>query len=301
MDDLTLYAQELADVTAAEGLRVLKLADHPLLGRLFLKATRPALHRFSLTMAQFDLLVAQEGIMAAAQWLLPRFVNELEIVGQPQIPAEGPLVVAANHPGAADALALMASVPRPDFMLVVGLPAVKALRYAMRHVIFVPPKPRCQHGEVTRAIVEQLRLGRCVLIFPRGNLEPDPAWLEGSDDSINNWSSSLRVFAQEVPDTQIVPAVVGGAFSAQALRHPLLRFYRTHKDRQRAAIVLQNIVKFLRPEWWPVRTRIQFGQTVMAAREGAEEVLPAVKAQVKALLENMRFNEWPLMRGAVGW
>lgn len=300
--EVKTYAQTIAAVSAAEGLRVLKLEDRPILSRLFRWFANRPLQRFALTMAQFDLLVALEGTAAAAHWLLPQFINNLNITGSEHIPAEGPLVVAANHPGAADVLAVMAAVPRRDFRLVVSLPSAKTLIHAMEHVIFVPPKLERRPGQVTNLIIDELRQGHCVLIFPRGNLEPDPALLDGSAASIGYWSSSLRLFSEKAPETQIVPTVVSGVFSPQALLTPLARFYRTLKDRQRAALVLQLIVKFARSERWPVAAQVRFGEAVSQTQVGLEGVLPAVREQMLGLFEQVqRISPWPLLHGAGGW
>lgn len=300
--EVQAYAQTIAAVSAAEGLRVLKLENRPVLGRLFRWFANRPLQRFALTMAQFDLLVALEGTAAAAHWLLPQFINNLNVTGSEHIPTDGPLVVAANHPGAADVLAVMAAVPRRDFRLVVSLPSAKTLIHAMEHAIFVPPKRQRHPGQVTSLIIDELRQGHCVLIFPRGNLEPDPVLLEGSAASVGYWSSSLRHFSEQAPETQIIPAVVGGVFSPHALLSPLARFYRTLKDRQRAALILQLIAKFARPERWPVAAQVRFGQAITQAQVGPEGVLPAIREQMLGLFEQVqRVAPWPLLQGAGGW
>ena len=301
-EEVRVHAQAIGKVSAAEGLRVLKLENRPILGRIFYWITRRTLQRFALSMAQFDLLVAREGTAAAANWLLPRFINSLSVEDSDRIPLDGPLVVAANHPGAADVLALMAGVPRRDFRLVVSLPSAKVLTHAMKHVIFVPPKQERQPHQVTSLIIEELRQGNCVLIFPRGNLEPDPVLLDHSAASIGHWSTSLRLFCEQAPDTQIIPAVVGGVFSPQALLTPLARLYRTLKDRQRAALVLQLIVKFARPERWPVAAQVRFGEVVTQAQVGLDGVLPAVREQMLGLFGQVQqITPWPLLNGVGGW
>src|SRR5512139_1101373 len=66
----------------------------------------------------FDRGVGEIGLQAAArQWLLP-YIHRLDVVGAQHIPMSGGLILAANHPGMTDALAVFSSVPRPDLQLV---------------------------------------------------------------------------------------------------------------------------------------------------------------------------------------
>ena len=69
--------------------------------------------RFARQMVQYDHLVGELGLRTASQRILKDYVQRLEIEGQQNIPADGPLLVLSNHPGMTDSLVLFASiVPR---------------------------------------------------------------------------------------------------------------------------------------------------------------------------------------------
>src|SRR5512142_3280957 len=77
------------------------LADrlHAILGR----ATR----RFSELFAEVDRIVEEQGLPAGAAWLLHHLASGVESRGVDNIPSQGPLIIASNHPGAVDSLAVV--------------------------------------------------------------------------------------------------------------------------------------------------------------------------------------------------
>jgi len=64
--------------------------------------------------------IDQFGLAEAARRLLPRFVDDVKVTGVERIPQHGPLLVASNHPGAYDSVAILANLPRPDLKVVVS-------------------------------------------------------------------------------------------------------------------------------------------------------------------------------------
>jgi hypothetical protein len=74
---------------------------------------RPAARRFAEVVAAFDGEVGERGLQAGSAWILKRMTRRLEVAGRENIPADGPALVLANHPGMADTIALFTSVPRP--------------------------------------------------------------------------------------------------------------------------------------------------------------------------------------------
>ena len=70
--------------------------------------------RFAMLMAEVDRRVALNGIVAAAQWLLTQIVTGVDARGTDNIPRTGPVLIASNHPGAYDIVALIAGIGRDD-------------------------------------------------------------------------------------------------------------------------------------------------------------------------------------------
>jgi hypothetical protein len=264
------------------------------------RLVRPSTRRFSEMIAEYDFRVDQEGIYRASQWLAPRFMRSLTVVGAHHVPASGPLVIAGNHPGASDILAYLAAIPRDDLHLVGGHPALFALKYAIKHIIYVRPKAVRQRGEVTAMVCDKLRDGQTVIIFPRGKMEPDPKWMEGSLESIDRWSRSVQHFADQVPGLQIVPAIVSGTISDDALRSPLVTHFRNHKTRQRNAMLYQLLRNAVQPHGLPVDVRLEFGP-VLTKEDKGKWLMTAVRTESQVLAARARSADFPIVKGMRGW
>jgi hypothetical protein len=66
----------------------------------------PPAHRFASVAAFFDRMVADSGLPEAARWALTQFATRLRVRRRAEVPGEGPLLVASNHPGTVDGLAI---------------------------------------------------------------------------------------------------------------------------------------------------------------------------------------------------
>ncbi len=221
---------------------------------------RPAARRFAEVVAAFDGEVGERGLQAASEWILKRMTRGLEVTGRDNIPADGPALILANHPGMADTIALFTSLPRPDLrVLALARPFLHALPNVSRQLIFVPTEG--DRMLVVRAAARHLREGRAVLTCPAGEIEPDPAVMPGAAASLQNWSQSIGLLARLVPQTRVVPAIVSGVVSAAALRNPLTRLRRTRKDRERMAAALQVMI----PAYQGTTVRVAFGPPLAGA------------------------------------
>jgi hypothetical protein len=241
--------------------------------------------RFALTVLEFDRRVACQGLRMAAQWGVHQFAAQVDVQGYEHLPPSGPVLLVSNHPGITDTLALFASILRADLHTVAAArPFLTALDNMTRHLIYVDEEANAHLG-VVRRVTHHLRQGGCVLTFPAGKIEPDPAVLPGASAALEEWSDSIGLFARLVPEAQIVPVLVSGVFSARALRNPLARIRRSPQDRDRFAAMLQVAAPYL----YPVRVTVALGQPLTAAnllaRSSTAGVKEAVVKEMRSLLE----------------
>jgi hypothetical protein len=216
-------------------------------------------HRFSDLAARFDQLVADAGFHEAARWVLPKFITRLEVEGEERVPRQGPLLVTSNHPGGADSIALAASLPRQDLKIVVSaMPFIRGLPNSASHFIYTTLDVH-ERMRVVRESIRHLRQGGSLLIFPRGQVEPDPAHLPGALEAVSQWSPSVGLIVKSVPETQVVPAIVSGVLAPSSLRNPLTRIRSNARDQQMLAEILQIIQQMLLPRRIAVAARVRFG------------------------------------------
>ena len=241
--------------------------------------------RFVQIADRFDQAAGQLSFPEAAQIVLSRFITRLEVDGRESVPTKGPLLVAANHPGAADVLAIAASLPRTDLKVVVSsLPFFRNLPNSARHFIYTAHENTHQRMEVVRSSIRHLREGGSVLIFPRGLVEPDPELLPGAEESLAEWSTSLGIIARAVPQAKVVPAIVSGVISRRSLRNPVTWLRSEPRERQKLAEVLQILQQMMSPLRPAVSTRLSFGRPIRAIGEDARAVTHQVVETARRLL-----------------
>ena len=244
---------------------------------------RPQARRFARVVREFDDRVGRHGLAAGGEWLVRRMAGGLQVTGRERIPARGPLLVLANHPGMTDTVALFAALAaRPDLRVIAqDKPFLRALPHVVRQMIFLP-EDGAGRTRVLRAGARHLQAGGALLTFPAGAIEPDP--LAGGPEaalaSLERWSSSFALLARAAPGVRVVPAIVSQVISARAVAHPVLQLRRTRAERERLATALQIL-------WRPYRAqpaRVAFGAPCPAALADAEALRNAVLARARALI-----------------
>ena len=279
--------RELMQALSLEIWKVIGLSPDTRLRHLLNPLLWAPLRRFAEWASEFDRMVAESGFREAAREVLPRFVNRLEVEGQQQVPASGPLLVVSNHPGSADGLAIAASLPRNDLKIVVSaLPFIRNLPNLAQHLIYTDPLEPHKRMEVVRSSVRQLQDGGALLLFPRGKVEPDPAWLPGAMESLSRWSASLGLIARAVPEAKIVTTVVSGVLARSSLRNPVTRWPRDPRKRQLLAEIIQVIQQALFPYGISVSTRLSYGKPIVAGDRDAREMTREIVEYAKQLLND---------------
>ena len=159
----------LADLLDAAGLSRLH-------GTLFGRLLRPPARRFARVAHEFDRRVGAHGLSQGSAWLMAQMTAGLRTWGAEQVPAHGPVVVLANHPGMTDTVALFCSLAhRPDLRVIaLDRPFLRALPHVARQLIFLPGDASGRMAAL-RAGARHLQEGGALLTFPAGEIEPDPA------------------------------------------------------------------------------------------------------------------------------
>jgi 1-acyl-sn-glycerol-3-phosphate acyltransferase len=247
---------------------------------LELLARFPA-ERLARQVATYDEVVGESGLAAGGAWALELMVQSVEVEGRENVPAQGPVLLTANHPGLADCLTLFATITREDLRVVAAEnPMLDALPNTSRYLISVSEDSSGRLG-VVRTAARHLKRNGALLTFPGGRIEPDPAVLPGARDALERWSESLDLFARLVPDLKVVPVVVSGVLSPLALRNPLILVRRHRRDREWLAATLQMLTPALRN----VTTRVVFGRPMRTGDLPDGSVREAVLDETRRLIE----------------
>jgi hypothetical protein len=247
---------------------------------LELLARFPA-ERLARQVATYDEVVGESGLAAGGAWALELMVQSVEVEGRENVPAQGPVLLTANHPGLADCLTLFATITREDLRVVAAEnPMLDALPNTSRYLISVSEDSSGRLG-VVRTAARHLKRNGALLTFPGGRIEPDPAVLPGARDALERWSESLDLFARLVPDLKVVPVVVSGVLSPLALRNPLILVRRHRRDREWLAATLQMLTPALRN----VTTRVVFGRPMRTGNVPDGSVREAVLDETRCLIE----------------
>jgi hypothetical protein len=208
-------------------------------------AVSPFIHtpvsRFSKLIVEFDTSIKEKGYVYASTQILKKLAGEVVANGQEFIPASGPLIIASNHPGTYDGLAIISQLPRNDFRLIVsGIPFFQNLPNASKNLIFAT-HDTSDRMDVIRKSVRHLQGGGALLIFPSGRLDPDPSIYSDAGEGLKKWSRSIEVFLNKVPDAQLVLTIASGVLSREYINYPVIKLFRNDHEQRRILEFIQVI------------------------------------------------------------
>jgi putative hemolysin len=198
------------------------------------------------------------------------------------VPARGPLLVIANHPGLFDALALFAAIAREDLRIVAAeRPLFRALPHVRSRLLSVEDEAethatdaRTHSAIAVRRAVRHLEAGGAILHFPAGRIEPDPRVARPGEPMVLSWRAGVdtlvRAAARARPDLVVVPMAVSGVISrrARAIAHAIGR-----TDTATGAIV--PLIQLTFPGFGDVDTRVHTGALVRGAELVAAGTRPS--------------------------
>jgi hypothetical protein len=267
MDEHIALTDLLTENLVTELTKALALPQTPLIRTILTSLAGKALRGFAKLGSDLDCVVEREGLSGGARWLLPRFVKGHSARGVENIPPTGPLVIASNHPASIDSVVISAYVARRDYKIIIGeIPFFKNLPNIRKNSVFAPePGDSMGRMQVVREVIRHLKNDGAILIFPRGEIEPDPDWMPHPDEEFGHWSRSLDVFLKQVPQTRVLVTAVSGVISKSAMSHPITWFRKTRVDRQRLAFMYQLIRQMITgKELFGLTPQVTFGDLISA-------------------------------------
>lgn len=257
----------LVEIAVFEIVNHFKLRESSLLKKMIAAVIKAPARKFARIMHEFDGEVANENIHTASKHVLRYFCGGLNLVGKENIPQAGPVLAVANHPGSIDAVATMASIERTDqHIVVIERPLLVAMPNFSQHTIYVDEEDLFRL-DIMRQIISYLQRGEVVIVFPRGNLEPDPVLMKGASKTVADWSKSIGVFLRKVPETVLVPLLISNVLTSSAWNSLIARTGKTEKNRHQIAMIYQVAMQQMFPKGkWKIPVHLQ-AMVGRAARE----------------------------------
>jgi hypothetical protein len=281
-----LAALSTAEIVAALGAKGLP----PLLRGMVEHAAGRSSRRLGRALAHFDTLIADVGIASAARATLTSFGARLEVDGGAR--SRGPLLVVTNHPGAYDALAVLAALRRDDVALVAADRAfLRAMPSLREHLVFVDDAHPFDRLAGLRRALAWLSEGRALVQFGAGVIEPDARFLTNGTPLLGPWSDGTGVLATRAAalGAAVVPVFVSGVHSRRAKRLPVVRWAE-----KRGITTIAPLIQATLPGFRDVVVSVRIGAPATIDRTATHvECTQVLRAAVGGLGERSRTGKDP--------
>lgn len=239
--------KELARELLDELFLALGFTPEGWMSRVFSPLFKKAMVNFSRIATQFEAILSEEGFQTAASWFISNFVARVEALGMDNIPQKGPLIIASNHPGAYDSLVIAAHIPRDDIRIISShIPFLKKFPQTEQYLIF-SDQDAYTRMRVVRESIRHLKEGGALLVFARGSIDPDPAYMPEAWQELDLWSPSLGMFLKRVPHTRLSISLVSKILAPGFIKHPFTLFRKERIDKQRISEFFQVMQQVLKP------------------------------------------------------
>jgi hypothetical protein len=244
---------------------------------------------FGRIMAGVDRTVGEQGVPEAARRLLKYFVDDIQVCGKENIPSEGPVLIASNHPGAYDSVAILSCLPRKDIKAVVSdVPVLRSMPAASQLMVYAIPGTQGRMTAV-RGVMRQMQQGGALMIFPSGLVDSDPDVLPGAEKELESWSRSLDLVMRKVPETKIIVTIASGVLSPICLRNPLTRLPKKEWEQRKLAEFLQVIQQLALKRKFGLKPRLTFDIPLtgveLLAQSGSTDLHQAILWRARQVLQ----------------
>ncbi len=249
--------------------------------------------RFARLAAALDARIGEQGLSSALRWILPRFASQVTSSGIEVIPRAGPLLLVSNHPGAFDGVVILAQMPRDDVKLIASdVPFTRGLTAASQHLIYSTGEDMHARMNAVRQSIRQLNNGGVVMLFPTGLVDPDPSFMPGAAQALNDWSPSLAYLLQKAPETRLLPVIISGVIAPRFMENPFARRQPTTRQRQKVAEYFEIVQLFILQRELGLFPRVSFGQPLSFMEENQLEkpalVMERIITSANELLQKHR-------------
>ncbi len=251
--------------------------------------------RISSLLVELDHDTAVSGWNKAVNHFLSHLVTGLQLRGAENLPLEGPLMVVCNHPAALDVVILSAAIRRNDLkFLASDIPIVQLLPNIAWHSIPVY-YDISRRLHTVRSAIRHLQLGGALFLFPRGDVEPDPAVSPGAVESLSGWSASIELFLRRVPRTTTVVAAASGMLSSGWYKNPIIRLWKQYEQRQKVAEIFQIASQLITGKTPAATPTIDFSRPFSIADLGGEDapqgaILASLVDQARQMMPGKHFS-----------
>ena len=237
-------------------------------GRVVLQLLRRRLRQIASDVAEFDARVAAVGPAIAMRELAEAYGSEIKLHGEARPPAEGPLLILANHPGIFDSFALFATAGRADLLGLARPQPLFGVLPAMRRHLILLPDAGPGRARAARGVLRHLGAAGAAFVFPAGALEPEPTlpgdWAEPLGPWLSGSAALVRLAARHHPDLLIQTAAISGVISRQTWTtfRLLIALRRGAPARRDLATLLQIVL----PRLGRTRVEVRYGEPRSARR-----------------------------------
>jgi hypothetical protein len=283
--------QVVTDVLFSQIMSVMGLKHPSWISRILYFFLSSPVKRMSAMVVELDQNIYQEGCNKAAIKFMANFVTDVDVRGAENIPKQGPLLLMCNHPAAYDVIILAASIQRDDLKILGSdVQFIKKLPN-IANIIIPVPYHIPSRLQTVRASINHLKNGGSLLIFPRGDVEPDPAVSPGAEESLIGWSASLELLLRKVPQTISVVAIASGILSKGWFKNPLIKLWKKYEQRQKVAEIFQIATQLITGRRTTSIPLLTFSAPLTLADLGGEDapdgsLLTGLIEQACNLLEN---------------
>jgi hypothetical protein len=153
-----------------------------------------------------------------------------------------------------------------------------------------------------RQLIHHLQQGGAVILFPGTKLDPDPAALIGAAERLESWSRSIALLLRRVPETHLIPTIVGGVLSPRFFAHPLAKLAPPGWERIRLAEMLQIMQQLVLGTRLDLQPTVNFG-TPMSLHDlpctttapSGDAIMSAIREQARQILARYRAGQIPAL------